>query len=116
MIITHVVFFVIFTLISLFCILASYLKVKKGQITFNSEGNNNKKSRYYSRKPHVPGGKSGITIGRGYDMGGKSKKTVFADLIKAGLSKALATILSNGAELVGQFARNFLKVSLVRSK
>ena len=92
-------------------IAASYLKVSKGQVTFNSEGNNNKKSRFYSRKPHVPGSWSGVTIGRGYDMGQKSKQQVIKDLTKAGVSKELAQKLAAGAKLKGRSAKEFLKVS-----
>ena len=91
--------------------LPGYLKVKKGQLTFNWEGNNNKKSRHYSRKPSVPSSSSGITIGRGYDMGKKSKQQVFTDLIKAGISDKLAELLAKGAELVGKVAEAFLQVS-----
>ena len=96
--------------------LANYLKVSKGQVTFNSEGNDNKKSRYYSRKPHVPTSGSGVTIGRGYDMKGKTKRQIITDLTKAGLSKELAKKFANGAGLSGQSARNFLKVSLNHRK
>ena len=90
--------------------IGSYLKVRKGQVTFDSEGNDNKKSKYYSRKPHVPGRWSGVTIGRGYDLGQKSKKQIIKDLTGAGVSKELATKLAEGAKLKGQQARNFLKV------
>eukprot|EP00112_Aurelia_sp_Birch-Aquarium-sp1_P016453 Seg3730.2 transcript_id=Seg3730.2/GoldUCD/mRNA.D3Y31 product="hypothetical protein" protein_id=Seg3730.2/GoldUCD/D3Y31 len=87
----------------------NYLKVTKGQVTFNSEGNNNKKSHFYSKKPHVPGRWSGVTIGRGYDMGQKSKAQVIRDLTKAGMSQGRAKQLAAGAGLKGQSARNFLK-------
>ena len=97
----------------LFCtFLIGFLTVHKGQVTFNAEGNNNRKSRFYSRKPHVPGGNSGITIGRGYDMGQKSIKEVITDLLQAGVSKLFASMLAKGAGLQGQSATDFLEVSL----
>ena len=92
------------------CFVSGYLKVTKGQVTFDSEGDNNKKSHFYSKKPHVPGKWSGVTIGRGYDMGQKSKAQIISDLTKAGISRERATKLAAGAGLKGQSARNFLKV------
>ena len=89
-----------------------YLKVRKGQLTFNAEGNNKKGSRYYSRKPHVPGKSSGITLGRGYDMGLKSVVQIATDLLQAGLSSGLAKLFSKGAGLKGQSATEFLEVSV----
>eukprot|EP00794_Sanderia_malayensis_P007222 gene7222-8030_t len=87
----------------------NYLKVSKGQITFDSEGNNKKTSKYFSRKPHVPSRWSGVTLGRGYDMKHKSQKQVIKDLTKAGVSKTLATKFSKGAGLSGKKATDFLK-------
>ena len=42
-----------------------------GQITFDAEGQE-QRGKYFSRSPHVPGPASGITIGRGYDLGSRS--------------------------------------------
>ncbi len=96
--------------------IAGYLKVKKGQITFNSEGNDNKKSKYFSRKAHVPSKWSGVTIGRGYDMKYKSQKQIITDLTNAGVSRSVATEFAKGAGLHGTKAREFLKVtSLMRN-
>jgi hypothetical protein len=44
--------------------------------TWAAEGNDNPKSPYYSRVPHWPGEKSGLTIGRGYDIGQRSAAEV----------------------------------------
>ena len=53
-----------------------WLIVPKGQFTFDNEGNDIESSIFYSRKAHVPHnpsgvviGKSGVTIGRGLDVG-----------------------------------------------
>ena len=60
-----------------------FLTVPKGQLTFDAEGNNNKNSIYYSRIPHVPlVGKSGVTIGRGYDLSQHTKDTIIKDLTR----------------------------------
>ncbi|WP_051312901.1 eCIS core domain-containing protein [Sporocytophaga myxococcoides] len=55
------------------------LKVDKGQITFDAEGNNDSQSRYYSRRAHWPGGPSGVTIGRGYDLAHRGSKKLIKD-------------------------------------
>ena len=89
--------------------------MSKGQLTFNSEGNDKKGSKYFSRKPHVPGRWSGVTLGRGYDIGQKLQKQVVKDLVKAGISKTQAEKIAKGAGLKGQKAKNFVKVSKVIS-
>lgn len=55
------------------------LKVDKGQITFDAEGNNDSRSKYYSRRAHWPGGPSGVTIGRGYDLAHRGSKQLIKD-------------------------------------
>ena len=56
-----------------------WLTVPFGQLTFNSEGNDKVDSIYFSRRPHVPNnngvviGISGVTFGRGLDIGQQSK-------------------------------------------
>ncbi len=55
------------------------LKVDKGQITFDAEGNNDSQSKYYSRRAHWPGGPSGVTIGRGYDLAHRGSKQLIKD-------------------------------------
>ncbi len=66
-----------------------WLKVPKGQLTFNVEGNDIENSIYFSRHPHVPNNKgvvlgiSGVTFGRGLDLGQQSKtyiNTLFMDM------------------------------------
>ena len=83
------------------------LKVKKGQMTFNVEGSDNPKSRYFSRRPHWPGGASGVTIGRGYDMKFRTEQSVYLDLTGAGVPKGDAEKLKKGAKLTKTAAKNF---------
>jgi len=85
------------------------LTVLQGQVTFDSEGNDNPKSRYFSRKLHWPGGASGVTIGRGYDMKFRTEAEIKADLIKAGVSAETAAELAEGAGLKGADAKKFAK-------
>ena len=83
------------------------LRVRKGQVTFDSEGNDNASSRYFSRTLHWPGGASGVTIGRGYDMKYRSGDVVKADLLKAGVPEETAARLASGAGLTGSAAEAF---------
>ncbi|MCC4236403.1 type VI secretion system tip protein VgrG [Vibrio anguillarum] len=52
-----------------------WLTVPKGQLTFDAEGNDIEGSPFFSRKVHIPNhrgkviGNSGVTIGRGLDLG-----------------------------------------------
>lgn len=56
-----------------------WLKVPKGQLTFDCEGNDREGSIYFSRHPHVPNnhgvviGASGVTFGRGLDFGQQTR-------------------------------------------
>ncbi len=79
-------------------------------MTFDSEGNDNPKSRYFSRKPHVPSSGSGITIGRGYDLSAKTPRQVKTDLIGSGIPERIAEKFSKGAGLKGQAAKQYAKV------
>lgn len=61
------------------------LIVPYGQLTFDAEGNDDPGSQYYSRKAHVPPGGSGVTVGRGYDLGNFSQAKVGEGLVRAGI-------------------------------
>lgn len=93
----------------------SGLQPSKGLLTWNAEGNNDPGSSYYSRKVHWPGGASGVTIGRGYDMKLRQREIVKTDLISAGLSTANATILAQGAGLSGNSAKSFVEREEVKA-
>lgn len=84
-------------------------KVKKGQVTFDAEGNDVKISPFFSRIIHWPGNAlSGVTIGRGYDMGNRTKVAVNQDMIKAGIPAKTAKVLAEGAGLKGAKAKEFV--------
>ncbi|WP_281075697.1 pesticin C-terminus-like muramidase [Klebsiella quasivariicola] len=77
-----------------------WLTVPKGQLTFNAEGNDIESSIYFSRHPHVPNnrgvviGISGVTFGRGLDLGQQSKsyiQSLFTEMEKN--TKPLSTSL-----------------------
>jgi LysM repeat protein len=81
--------------------------VASGQLTFDAEGMETE-GPYFSRKPHVPGSTSGVTIGRGYDMKERSQHEVVEDLCAAGVPVDTATQLSQCRGLSGAQAENFL--------
>lgn len=85
------------------------LKVTQGQLTFDAEGNDDADSKYFSRVPHWPGGASGVTIGRGYDMKNRTKKQVLRDLEAAGVGEDEAQKLAKGAGLKGAAAEKFVE-------
>ncbi|HJW30653.1 MAG TPA: pesticin C-terminus-like muramidase [Saprospiraceae bacterium] len=85
------------------------LMVSKGQVTFDAEGNDNLNSPYFSRRLHFPGGASGPTIGRGYDMGGRTSDQVQTDLVNAGMSPDVASQYAQGATLHGDKANQFVQ-------
>ncbi|WP_225414543.1 pesticin C-terminus-like muramidase [Stigmatella hybrida] len=86
----------------------SDFEVPKGQLTFDAEGLETR-GAYFSREAHWPGGASGVTVGRGYDMKGRSEETVRSDLIAAGVPDADAELLAQGAGLEGKAASDFTK-------
>ena len=57
-----------------------------------------------SDRTHWPGGSSGVTLGAGYDMGGRTAEQVHADLVEIGIPAETAQSLSAGATLRGDAA------------
>lgn len=97
-----------------------WLTVPKGQLTFQSEGNDKEGSPYFTRIPHVPNnkgvviGRSGITFGRGLDIGSRSAADIsnlFSEVAKhcKPLSSELLEWLKGGAGLKGQDAYEYYK-------
>lgn len=82
-------------------------QVDAGQLTFDAEGTEG--GRFHSRKAHVPPGPSGVTIGRGYDLGQHSKAQIRAALTGVGLSKGAADAYAKSAGLKGDDARSWLR-------
>ncbi|WNY87218.1 hypothetical protein [Leclercia adecarboxylata] len=84
-------------------------KILKGKLTYDAEGNDISSSIYYSRVIHWPGNDlSGVTLGRGYDMGDRTRTAVYNDMIASGISAEQATKISKGAGLKGSAARDFV--------
>lgn len=81
-------------------------RVDEGQLTFDAEGREG--GRFHSRKAHVPPGPSGVTIGRGYDLGQHTKSQIRAALTGIGLSKSAADAYARSAGLKGDDARSWL--------
>jgi len=83
-----------------------WLIVPKGQLTFDAEGNDLEHSPWFSRKIHWPGGISGVTIGRGYDLGQQSNAE--NDLKEAGIDEPLKSWLVGSSGLSSTAANNRL--------
>jgi hypothetical protein len=86
--------------------LLDHYKVPKGQLTFDAEGTEG--GRYHSRHAHWPGGKSGVTLGRGYDMGDRTPAQVTSDLTAAGMDPAVAQQYADGAGKKGPDAQTWV--------
>jgi len=94
------------------------LEPKQGLITFRSEGNNIKKSIFFTRVIHWPGnigncssslGASGVTIGRGYDMKHRNPAQIIHDLTRSGITYQQAKKISLGAKLHHCAALDFVE-------
>lgn len=84
----------------------SGLSVDRGQVTFDAEGNEG--GRFHSRTAHWPGGASGVTIGRGYDLGQQSKSGIIKDMTAAGISDGDANKFAPAAGKSGKDAKAWL--------
>ncbi len=86
------------------------LVVNEGQITFDAEGNDNPNSRFFTRTIHYPefGGNSGVTMGRGYDMGSRSQEEIRNHLEASGFQQSKISILVQAAGLKGNAAADFV--------
>src|SRR5690606_23616824 len=74
---------------------------------FDAEGNDIEGSHFFSRVPHWPPvGASGVTIGRGYDVG--HQPDVRGDLESVGISEPLLSWLSGAKGLTKSMARDYL--------
>lgn len=86
------------------------LSVSQGQVTFDAEGHDDPRSRFFSRVIHWPGtSKSGVTLGRSYDMGSRSSQEITDDLEQAGMAPEEAVQFAQGAEKKGEDARRFVE-------
>jgi hypothetical protein len=87
-----------------------WLIVPKGQLTFDAEGNDLDTTRYFSRRVHWPSvGNSGITIGRGYDIGHQPE--VVNDLKSVNISEPLLSWLIGAIGLKQKNAETYLNTA-----
>lgn len=70
-------------------------QVDGGQLTFDAEGTEG--GRFHSRKSHVPPGPSGVTVGRGYDLGQHTGKQIVSDMVAAGIAPEKAKKFATAA-------------------
>jgi hypothetical protein len=90
---------------------SDHLRVRFGQRTFDSEGVETP-GRFFSRRATFPGGNnSGVTIGRGYDMGHRAPSQIVRELLRAGIPQADAKIFSGAAGLRGSAAERFVRLN-----
>ncbi|WP_077342367.1 hypothetical protein [Pseudocolwellia agarivorans] len=77
-----------------------------GVLTWDAEGTEG--GRYHSRCFHVPSERSGLTIGRGYDMREKTASKISTHLIQAGISCEVANVILLAAGKIGKDAELFI--------
>ncbi len=95
--------------IGLFSQLSPNKKDFRGKITFDAEGSDDSSSIYFSRVIHWPGNTlSGVTLGRGYDMGSRSQSEIYAHLVNSGVSASQASRISAAHGLKGSAAGQFV--------
>ncbi len=82
-------------------------KPERGILTFNSEGQDG--GPFDSRVFHVPSSRSGLTIGRGYDMKMRSKSEIRDDLTAAGVAPAMSALISHASGIEGPRAEEFIE-------
>ncbi|EMA8637098.1 peptidoglycan-binding protein [Cronobacter malonaticus] len=95
------------------------LHVREAQFTFDNEGTDYITATnpfrphpypWFSRILHWPhSAASGVTLGRGYDMGNRSAGEIFATLRQAGIEEYKAILASKSAFLKGREAASFVK-------
>lgn len=81
-------------------------KPKTGLLTWEAEGVEGGPN--HSRKLHVPSERSGLTIGRGYDLSMRNHADVVKDLCAAVVPSETATLLAYAVGLRGSQARHFV--------
>lgn len=77
-----------------------------GILTWSAEGTEG--GLYHSRCFHVPSSRSGLTIGRGYDMREKTSSKISAHLIQSGVDNKIANIIALAAGKIGNAAQQFV--------
>ena len=83
--------------------------VSRGQLTFDVEGIESPGDRFHSRTAHVPSNRSGVTIGRGFDLGTQNPDLIASFLSRAGFEPEYVSTALQAAGMRGERARNFLR-------
>lgn len=84
--------------------------IKEGRITFDAEGNNIPTSQFFSRVIHWPGNDlSGVTLGRGYDMGFRSESEIYGHMKNSGIGHDQATRIAQAYGKKGTVAQQFVR-------
>jgi hypothetical protein len=78
-----------------------------GRLTFDAEGQEG--GPWHSRRLHVPGAASGLTLGRGYDMKNRTNAQIRNDLLAAGVDAAHAALIAQASGLTGDRAEDFIQ-------
>lgn len=84
----------------------SITKPTYGILTWDAEGTEG--GLYHSRCFHVPSNRSGLTIGRGYDMRDKTFSKVSGHLIQSGIDNKVANVIALAAGKMGNAAKQFV--------
>lgn len=83
--------------------------IERGKLIYDAEGNNTPGSIYYSRVIHWPGTRfSGVTLGRGYDMGDRTESSILQDMLTAGIEVDTARKISLARSYKGSAAGYFV--------
>lgn len=84
----------------------SITKPTHGILTWDAEGTEG--GLYHSRCFHVPSNRSGLTIGRGYDMRDKTFSKVSGHLIQSGIDNKVVNVIALAAGKMGNAAKQFV--------
>ena len=82
----------------------SQLTLTRGELTSTGEGSDSQTSHVHWPDTSA----SGVTLGKGYDIGSRSEQEVIDDLVAAGMGETQATKISKGAGLKGQAAGDWV--------
>lgn len=92
-----------------------WLRVPRGQLTFDVEGNDIDDSIHFSRVAHWPPvGNSGVTLGRGYDIG--QQPNVRSDLESAGINGNFLSWIVGGQGKRKSAARDYLNSASIENR
>lgn len=83
--------------------------VPRGQLTFDSEGLENPGGLFHSRRAHIPSHSSGITIGRGFDLGVRNGEEIRGTLSAVNFDPSFIERAVGGAGLRGRKAERYLR-------